>query len=208
MRADWGALAGHFLHFSWGRCMMMLVLRDVVDGVPQAATVSLPGRFLSGAMRGAFNPRDGHLYVVGSTGWQTSALKDGCFQRVRYIGKPLDVPVAWHVQSNGVTLTFAQPLDKEAAEDVGSYGVEQWNYRYAAQYGSKDWSVANPDKEGHDQALVRSAKLLADGRTVFLEIPDLKPVMQLQVQYNLSAKEGASLRGKVYATINRLAKPF
>jgi len=69
MRADWGALAGHFLHFSWGRCMMMLVLRDVVDGVPQAATVSLPGRFLSGAMRGAFNPRDGHLYVVGSTGW-------------------------------------------------------------------------------------------------------------------------------------------
>ncbi|PYJ99365.1 MAG: hypothetical protein DME23_09760 [Verrucomicrobia bacterium] len=152
--ADWGPLAGHFLHFSWGRCMMMLVLRDVVDGVPQAATVSLPGRFLSGAMRGSFNPRDGHLYVVGSTGWQTSALKDGCFQRVRYTGKPLDVPVEWHVHSNGLTLTFTQPLDQEAAEDAGSYGVEQWNYRYAAQYGSKDWSVANPDKEGHDQVLV------------------------------------------------------
>ncbi|PYM11108.1 MAG: hypothetical protein DME18_14820 [Verrucomicrobia bacterium] len=204
----WGPLAGHLLHFSWGRCVMMLVLRDVVDGVPQAATVALPGRFLSGAMRGAFNPRDGHLYVVGSTGWQTSALKDGCFQRVRYTGKPLDVPVAWHVQSNGVTLSFTRPLDRETAEDVGSYGVEQWNYRYAAQYGSKDWSVAHPDKEGHDPVAVRSAKLLADGRTVFLEIPDLKPVMQLQVQYNLNAKEGASMRGRVYATINRLAKPF
>ncbi|PYJ80557.1 MAG: hypothetical protein DME22_23935 [Verrucomicrobia bacterium] len=201
---DWGPLAGHFLHFSWGRCMMMLVLRDVVDGVPQAATVSLPGRFLSGAMRGSFNPRDGHLYVVGSTGWQTSALKDGCFQRVRYTGKPLDIPLAWHAHTNGLTLTFTQALDKETAEDAGSYGVEQWNYRYAAQYGSKDWSVANPDKESHDQVAVRSAKLLADGRTVFLEIPDLKPVMQLQVQYNLSAKEGASMRGKVYATINRV----
>jgi len=32
----------------------------------------------------------------------------------------------------------------------------------------------------------------------------LKPVMQLQLQYNLSAKDGASLRGKFYATINRL----
>ena len=118
------------------------------------------------------------------------------------------MPVEWHTHTNGLTLTFTRPLDKETAEDVGSYGVEQWNYRYAAQYGSKDWSVADPNMEGHDQVAVRSAKLLADGRTVFLEIPELKPVMQLQVQYNLSAKEGASLRGKVYATINRLAKPF
>ena len=202
--ADWGPLGGQLLHFSWGRCSAMLVLRDVVDGVPQGAAVALPGRFLSGAMRGSFNPRDGHLYVVGSTGWQTSALKDGCFQRVRYTGKPLDVPVAWHAQHNGMTLTFTQSLDKETAEDVGSYGVEQWNYRYAAQYGSKDWSVANPQKEGHDTLDVRSAKLLADGRTVFLEISELKPVMQMQLQYNLNAKEGASLRGKLYATINRL----
>jgi hypothetical protein len=192
------------LHFSWGRCAMMLVLRDVVDGVPQGATVALPGRFLSGAMRGAFNRRDGHLYVVGSTGWQTSALKDGSFQRVRFTGKPLDVPVAWHARSNGLTLTFAQSLEKETAEDVGSYAVEQWNYRYAAQYGSKDWSVADPDREGHDTLDVRSAKLHADCRTVFLEIPGLKPVMQLQIQYNVEAKAGASMRGKLYATINRL----
>jgi hypothetical protein len=192
------------LHFSWGRCSTMLVLRDAVDGVPQGATVALPGRFLSGAMRGAFNPRDGHLYVVGSTGWQTSALKDGCFQRVRYTGKPLDVPVAWHVRNNGLDLTFAQPLEREAAEDVGSYGIEQWNYRYAAQYGSKDWSVSNPDREGHDPVEVTAAKLLADGRTVSLEMPGLKPVMQLQVQYNLNAKDGASIRGKLYGTINRV----
>jgi len=200
----WGSLAGQLMHFSWGRCSLMLVLRDVVDGVPQGAVVALPGRFLSGAMRGSFNPRDGQLYVVGSTGWQTSALKDGCLQRVRCTGKPLDVPVAWHAYNNGLTLTFTQPLDKETAEDVGSYAAEQWNYRYAAQYGSKDWSVADPDREGHDTLDVRSAKLHADCRTVFLEIPGLKPVMQLQLQYNLNAKEGAPLRGKIYATINRL----
>jgi hypothetical protein len=28
--------------------------------------------------------------------------------------------------------------------------------------------------------------------------------MQLQLQYNLDTKEGGSLRGKLYATINRL----
>lgn len=205
---DWGPLASHMLHFSWGRCTMMLVLRDVVDGVSQGAVIALPGRFLSGAMRGAFNPRDGHLYVVGSTGWQTSALKDGCLQRVRYTGKPLYLPAAWHVYRNGLTLTFSQPLDKQTAEDVGSYGIKQWNYRYAAQYGSKDWSVADPSKEGHDQVDVRSARLLADGRTVFLEIPNLKPVMQMQVQYNLNAKDGTIMRDKIYATVNRAGPGF
>jgi hypothetical protein len=204
---QWDGLASHMLHLSWGRCSMMLVLRDVVDDVPQGATIPLPGRFLSGAMRGAFNPRDSHLYVAGSTGWQTSALKDGCLQRVRYTGKPFYLPVAWHAYGNGLSLTFSQPLDKQIAEDAGSYGMEQWNYRYAAQYGSKDWSVADPNKEGHDPVEIRSAKLLTDGHTTFLEIPNLKPVMQLQVQYNLAAKDGTAIRGKLFATINRLGQP-
>jgi len=201
---NWGPLAGHLLHLSWGRCQMLLVLRDEVDGTPQGAAVQLPGRFLSGPMRGAFNPRDGHLYVVGSTGWQTSALKDGCFQRVRYTGKPLHLPVEWHARNSGLAITFSEPLDKETAEDPGSYGLQQWNYRYAAQYGSKDWSVAKPNQEGHDPVEVHSAKLLPDGRTVFLQIQALIPVMQLQIQYNLTEKEGAPMRGKLYATINRL----
>jgi hypothetical protein len=184
---------------------MLLTLRDVVDGVPQGAVVPLPGRFLSGAMRAAFNPRDGCLYVVGSTGWQTSALKDGCFQRVRPTGKPLDVPIAWHARTNGIALTFSRPLDRESAEDVGSYGMDCWNYRYAAQYGSKDWSPGDPDREGHDLVAIRSAKLLEDGRTVFLEIPGLRPVMQWQLQYNLNtAADGAVVRGKLYGTINRV----
>src|SRR5207247_2412112 len=79
---NWGPLGGQLLHFSWGRCVTMLVLRDVVDGVAQGATVALPGRFLSGAMSGAFYPRDGQLYVVGSTGLQTRPLNTGCLQRV------------------------------------------------------------------------------------------------------------------------------
>jgi hypothetical protein len=175
-----------------------------VDAIPQGAAVVLPGRFLSGPMRGVFNPRDGHLYVAGSTGWQTSALKDGCLQRVRHTGKPFLVPIEWRAGAGGLSLTFSEPLEPETAADPGSYGVEQWNYRYAAQYGSKDWSVAQPDKEGHDTVEVRSAQLLPNGRTVILELPGLKPAMQLQVHYNLNAKDGAPVRGRLYATLNRL----
>ena len=84
----------------------------------------------------------------------------------------------------------------------------QWNYRYAAQYGSKDYSVLNPDQEGHDPVEIRSAKLLPDGKTVFLEIPTLGPVMQWDLQYSLDTTDGKALRSRLHGTINKLAEAF
>jgi glucose/arabinose dehydrogenase len=200
----WGPLGGHFIHLLWGRCGSMFVLRDVVDGVAQGAVAPLPGRFLSGPNRGTFNPRDGNLYVVGSTGWQTSALKDGSLQRVRLSGKPILLPVAWHAWSNGLSLTFSTPLERESAADAGSYGLREWNYHYAAQYGSKDWSVKDPQKEGRDVVEIKSARLSDDEKTVFLEIEGLRPVMQMELKYNLSAKSGKPMRNQLWLTLNRL----
>lgn len=207
-RDRWGALSGQLLHLSYGRCQAMLVLRDVADGPPQGAIVPLKGRFLSGIMRGRFRQLDGHLYVSGLKGWVTSALRDGCLQRVRYTGEKFSLPVAFRVQRNGLRLTFSEPLDRAWANDPENYGLEQWNYRYAAEYGSKEYSVLRPDVEGHDPVELRRATLLEDGRTVFLEIADLRPVMQFQVQYNLADKAGATVRGKLIATINRLGPTF
>jgi hypothetical protein len=201
---QWGPLGGQMLHLLWGRCGLMLVLRDRVGDAAQGAVVPLPGRFLSGPNRGTFSPKDGHLYIAGSTGWQTSAAKDGGLQRVRFTGKPVFLPVGWHAHRNGLSLTFSQPLDRAAAEDPGSYAISQWNYRYASQYGSKDWSVANPDKEGHDTVEIKSARLLPDGKTVFLEIPGVRPVMQLELKYSLNAAGGKPLRNQLWLTLNKL----
>jgi hypothetical protein len=200
----WGSLGGKMLHLRWGSCGMMLALRDVAGGVPQGAVTLLPGRFLSGPHRGSFNPRDGDLYVAGSAGWQTSAVKDGCLQRVRFTREPVLLPVAWHAMTDGLSLSFSKKLDRLTAEDTGSYSVKQWNYRYAAQYGSKDWSVTNPEKEGRDEVAVKSARLLPDGQTVFLEIGGLRPVMQMQISYNLSNADGQASRNQLWLTLNAL----
>jgi hypothetical protein len=165
-------------------------------------------KFLSGPMRGTFNPHDGHLYVAGSTGWQTSAARDGSLQRVRYARAPARVPIAWRAHRNGLKLTFAQPLDRAAAEDPGSYAIHQWNYRYAAQYGSKDYSVMDPKKEGRDEVAVRSARLLSDGKSVFIETAELRPVMQMELKYNLQFTGGATAASPLYLTLNRLAEPL
>jgi hypothetical protein len=204
---QWGPFAGQMLHLLWGRCGLMLVLRDAVASVSQGAVVPLPARFLSGPNRGTFNPRDGHLYIAGSTGWQTSAVKDGALQRVRFTGKPVYLPIGWHVYSNGLAITFTQPFDRAIAEDPGSYAIHQWNYHYAAQYGSKDWSVVNPGKEGRDEVTLKSARLLPDGKTVFLEMPELRPVMQMEIKYNLQASDGKALRNQLWLTLNHLDAP-
>ena len=86
--------------------------------------------------------------------------------------------------------------------------MKQWNYRYAEAYGSKDWSVANPQKEGRDTVTVKSALLQPDGRTVFLELDSVKPVMQMEVKWNLDTVSDRTLRSQMWLTVNRPGKAF
>ena len=205
-RDSWGALAGQMIHLSYGRCTMMLVVRDELSGA-QGGVVQLPGKFLSGAMRGRFHPKDGHLYVSGLNGWQTAAVADGCLQRVRFTGETTPLPVGLAVHSNGIKLTFSKPIDRDTANDPDNWSAEQWNYRWAKEYGSKDWSVKDPAVQGRDAVTIKSAKLLADGRSVFLEIPGIQPVMSMTLRYNLDTADGKIFKGDFHLTVNRLGTP-
>jgi hypothetical protein len=203
-----GPLSGQLLNLSFGRSSMMLILREIVDGIPQGTVVPLPGRFLSGAVRAAFRKQDGQLYVVGTRGWSSNATRDGSFQRVRFTGKKAYLPLEFHAHENGIRIRFSEPLTRETVEDTGSYGIEQWNYKYRKEYGSPEYSVHSPDVVGHDPVDVASAKLLDDGQTVFLQIPNFRPVMQMQIKYNLKARDGQNLRGEVFPTIHKLSPAF
>ncbi|HTI69492.1 MAG TPA: DUF6797 domain-containing protein [Candidatus Limnocylindria bacterium] len=199
----WGPLGGLPVHLLWGRCTAMLLLRDVSQALPQGAVVPLPVHFLSGPNRGIFHTEDDCLYIAGSTGWQTSAVKDGCFQRIRLTGRPMNIPVAWKVHEDGMEVSFSSPLDKKTASDPGSFGLKQWNYRYQAEYGSKDWSVLHPDKTGRDEVPVASSSLLDDNKTVRLHAP-VQPVMQLEVSYNLDTATGEQSKDFMWLTLNAL----
>jgi len=90
-----------------------VLLRQVSDnGVSQGCAVDLRLKFLSGVCRGRFST-DGNVCVCGLNGWRTSARADGCLQRVRYTGKPLDVPLMQ--MQVGYNL-----LTTENRKDVGS----------------------------------------------------------------------------------------
>jgi azurin len=199
-----GPLAGQLLHFSFGAGSHFLLLREVVEGQPQGAAVPLPGEFRSGVHRGRFNPRDGQLYVSGMTGWGTYTPADGCFERVRYTGGPVQLPLAFHAYSNGILLSFSQPLERDTAERASAHFAQAWNYHYGPGYGSPEFSTRHPGQPGHDPLAIRSAHVLADGRTLFLEIPDIQPVNQL----HLHLRTNSGPPTDVFATVHRLAPPF
>ncbi len=200
----WGPLQGQLFNLSYGRCTMQFVLRDLSSGVPQGAVVPLKGTFASGIMRGRFRPQDGQLYLAGSRGWVSAAVRDGCLQRVRYTGGKIHLPVGIRYARDSVQVTFAEPLDRETAESLESYSFEEWNYKYSEKYGSEEYSPSRTGVVGHDAVEPKSAKLSADGKTVTFAIPNLKPVNQLRIRYSLRDTDGEAVRGELVGTINAI----
>lgn len=200
----WGLDSGKMLHLSYGKCSMFLVVQDRIGGVYQGGVIPFRLKFASGAMRGRFRKKDGQFYVCGLRGWQTSAGSDGCFQRVRYTGKPVHMPTELKVHKNGLLIAFSRPLDRKAAGNWENWGLQQWNYRWTGGYGSKDYRVTDPRKTGHDELEVDDVYVSPDGTTVFLAVADLQPVMQMKIQYNIATDQGTKLSNAIYNTIHTL----
>lgn len=210
---SFGPLQGQLLHFSFGAGSWFVVLRDEVGGQVQGAVVPMSGDFLSGAHRGRFNPKDGQLYVSGMSGWGSYTPDDGCFQRVRYTGDPVQVPVGFHVFENGIRVTFAEPIDKGVAANAHRQFAQCWNYRYSGAYGSNEYSTTHPGVPGHDPLAILSAHVLSDGRSVFLEIPELQPVNQLHLRLHVNDDDSrtcspAGTGHDMFVTVHRLDSPF
>ncbi|MFT7515942.1 MAG: hypothetical protein ACI9QL_005178, partial [Candidatus Omnitrophota bacterium] len=212
-KGTWGELGGELLHISYGQCALFHVLKQEVDGVMQGGVVRFPMSFNSGIMRGRFNAKDGHLYLAGLRGWQTRSATDGGLQRVRKTAKPMKRLIGLRVEKEGFELKFSTPLDRAIAEDLGSYTVKQWNYRWSEQYGSDLYSVDRPGevlgKKGElkgDTVQLISATLLPDGQRVRLKTAALKVAMQIAITFDLEDTEGHELIQEYYGTINRLPR--
>jgi hypothetical protein len=206
-KGAFGPLSELPLHLSYGRCRAFVLLRqEFADGTVQGGVAPLPMQFLSGSCRGRFD-KSNDLWVCGLNGWQTAAKADGSLQRVRYTGKPLDTVAKLEAVPGGVKLTFTRPLDKATAENPANYKAAWWNYRWSGEYGSKRWRPSAPNMEGQDEPAVESAKLL-DEKTVRLTMAGgMKPVMQMQVGYNVTAKpDAAKVTGSVFLTVHKVSK--
>jgi glucose/arabinose dehydrogenase/cytochrome c5 len=199
---QWGPLNGGLLSFSYGYGKVQLVLHEKVKDQVQGGVVDLPGiKFLTGVMRGRFNPGDGQLYACGMSAWGTDQLlRGGGLYRIRYTGKSLPTPIGLQVTTDGVALTFASELDPEQAKDLGNYTVKTWDLKRSSAYGSDRYNVQT--------LTISKAEVLPDGKTVQLILKDIKPVDVMTIAYDLQDALGTPFKGTVQNTIHNLGKVF
>ncbi len=197
----WGLPHGTMLHISGGQSMLMALLHERVDGERQAAAVPLTRiRHSWGARTGAFNPVDGQLYIVALS-------PQAALRRIRHTGRPVHVPVAIAAHANGVRLRFNHGVDGDAL-DPARFTIHRWQYRWSGDYGSDFYSIERPSELGLDVVDVASVTVVeqVDGavRELFVEIPDMKPAMQMRLRYELVAADGTPMAEDLYTTVHAL----
>ena len=86
--------------------------------------------------------------------------------------------------------------------------MQQWNYEYAKRYGSPEFSARKPESLGHDRLQVDSITLLKNGRSIFVELKDLQPVMQLHIHGKWKTAKGGDAGTDVFTSVIEMTEAF
>lgn len=205
----WGGLGGQLINLSYGTGHVFVIMGEKVNGRSQGGLVRIPDfDFPTGVMRGRFHPGDGQLYACGLFGWAGNKTRPGGFYRLKHTGKPVHIPIAINALKGGVSLTFMHELDPETAADPESYLVKRWGYKRTRNYGSRDYKADG--SQGRDNIEVTGVKMSADKKSVLLQIADMKPTMQMQIEYKIDTADGAYLSHRIQNTIHAIGNngPF
>lgn len=206
--SDWGPLSEMMLHTSYGssKLFYVMVQSEGEERIHAAAVPLNELSFRSGIMRGRVNPHDGQLYVSGLKGWGTNAKDDGCLERVRYTGNRTAMLTEIRLLADSFELTFSEPLNADSARARKRYQIEQWNYIYSEMYGSPEMSVRKPEQKGHDELEIQQVTISDDGTRVRLRVPDVTPVDQVRIAFDLDDAAGHSVKQEAYLTVHRVPK--
>ena len=192
----WGLLKGSLLNLSYGYGKVFIVPHERVRGVMQGGMIELPlPPFPTGVMRGRFHPADGQLYLCGMFAWAGSATHPGGLYRLRATGQPMHLPIGLHATKSGLRLTFTESLEP-AAIDARNVQIKTWSLKRTANYGSNH----------HDEQplAVRGTKLSVDGKTLTLDIANLRPTWCMEIKYTLRSSTGQPINGTIHNTIHEL----
>jgi hypothetical protein len=195
----WNPLTGSLLCLSYGYGKIFVVPHETVGGQIQGGetALSIP-RFPTGVMRGRFHPGNGQLYTCGLFAWAGDQTQPGGFYRVRATGMPMYLPVDLSARKEGMAITFTNALDPKAATDPSRYRAKAWTIRRTANYGSDHFSER--------MIRITASRLSADGRTVFLVMPDITPTRCMEITYRIKGVTGELVEGAIDNTIHQLAK--
>jgi putative heme-binding domain-containing protein len=193
----WGPLNNSLLNFSYGYGKIYVVPHENVGGQMQGGMCEFPlPRFPTGIMRGRFNDRDGQLYSCGMYAWGGDQTRPGGFYRIRYTGQEVHLPIALSAATGKLTIGFSGKLDEQSVKDINRYKINIWSLKRTANYGSNHYDQR--------ELAVSAARLLDDGTSIELTIPELQPTWCMEIKYALQSEQGHRFTGTIHNTIHKL----
>ncbi len=131
-----GPFAGQLLIGDQGMSKISRVFMEKINGEYQGGAIEFRNGFRSGVLRMAW-AKDGSLFV-GETnrGWGSAGEANEGLQRLVWNGAmPFEMRTV-KAMPDGFEVEFTKPVDRKSAEDLASYRVESFLYKYHAVYGS------------------------------------------------------------------------
>ncbi|MBZ5858541.1 c-type cytochrome [Flavihumibacter profundi] len=162
-----GPFTGQLLVGDQGQSKIDRVFMEKVNGEYQGAAIEFRSGFQSGIVRLAW-AGDGSLFV-GETnrGWGSAGDANEGLQRLVWNNKVPFEMRAVRAMPDGFEIEFTKPVDRKYAEDLASYKVESYIYKYQAVYGSPPVNT--------EKCTVKGVKVSGDGLRARIIVSNLRP---------------------------------
>jgi cytochrome c2 len=193
-----GPWDGRLLHLSYGTGKLFLICPDL-DGVAQGAVIPTDFPTQLPLLHGRMHPSGNAVFLAGFQIYDSRAGTRWALGRLRSNGAPIGTAMSARSLSDGVVLEFASALDP-ASVQWANVRAMAWNYQRGKQYGSGRYDLEG--QPGTTPWPVGTVALSEDHKSVFVHLPALPAVMQLQVGHSFRLANGSPAEGRVYFTIH------
>ena len=131
-----GPFQGQYFVYDQGQSKAMRMTLEKVNGKYQGACYPFRDGFQSGTLRARWG-NDGSMFVgQTSRGWGSTGKDLYGLQRLVWNGRmPFEMKNV-SARPDGFEIEFTQPINKESAENLKSYELKSFIYKYQHQYGS------------------------------------------------------------------------
>ncbi|MCR9013842.1 c-type cytochrome [Aquiflexum gelatinilyticum] len=194
-----GPFEGQVLVGDQGQSKIMRVMLEKVNGQYQGASIDFRAGFQSGVMRIAFGA-DKSLFV-GETnrGWGSAGEANEGLQRMVWNNEiPFEMRTV-KAMPDGFEIEFTKPVNINSAEDLASYAVQSFTYKYHPVYGSPPVNIQDN--------VISGVKVSADRMKVRIVVDGLRRyhIHKISLDGVRESIESHSLvHGTAYYTLNNI----